>query len=142
MRYHVQVGTTSILHRDLNELRQTSLQTAIEGAGYVRDPTITSQLLTRRLVMSAYIDSEDAGGAMAIGKSVLLSHLYEHGPEYRRVGIHHTDATPGSGRRPASPRAPFGAPTRQAPRGARSTLEGVGRLTSHLDPRSDTYRAR
>ena len=31
--------------------------------------------------------------AMAIGKSVLLSHLYEYGPEYRRVGIHHTDAT-------------------------------------------------
>src|SRR3954453_16021001 len=28
---------------------------------------------------------------------------------------------------------------RQAPRGARSTLEGVGRLTSHLDPRSDTF---
>ena len=93
MRYHVQVGTTSILHRDLNELAE-SLQTAIESAGYVRDPTITSQLLTRRLVMSAYIESEDAGGAMAIGKSVLLSHLYEHGPEYRRVGIHHTDATP------------------------------------------------
>jgi hypothetical protein len=93
MRYHVQVGTTSILHRDLNELAE-SLQTAIESAGYVRDPTITSQLLTRRLVMSAYIESDDAGGAMAIGKSVLLSHLYEHGPEYRRVGIHHTDATP------------------------------------------------
>jgi hypothetical protein len=44
--------------------------------------------------MSAYIDSDDAGGAMAIGKSVLLSHLYEYGPEYRRVGIHHSDATP------------------------------------------------
>jgi hypothetical protein len=93
MRYHVQVGTTSILHRDLNDLAQR-LQSAIEGAGYVSDPTITSQLLTRRLIMSAYIDSEDAGEAMAIGTSVLLSHLYEHGPEYRRVGIHHTDATP------------------------------------------------
>jgi hypothetical protein len=93
MRYHVQVGTTSILHRDLNELAQR-LQHAIEDAGYVRDPTITSQLLTRRLVMSATIDSEDAGEAMAIGTSVLLSHLYEYGPEYRRVGIHHTDATP------------------------------------------------
>ena len=93
MRYHVQVGTTSILHRDLNGLAQR-LQSAIEGAGYISDPTVTSQLLTRRLIMSAYIDSEDAGGAMAIGKSVLLSHLYEHGPEYRRVGIHHADATP------------------------------------------------
>ena len=51
-------------------------------------------MLTRRLIMSAYIDSEDAGSAMAIARSVLLSHLYEHGPEYRRVGIHHTDATP------------------------------------------------
>jgi hypothetical protein len=93
MRYHVQVGTTSILHRDLNGLARR-LQTAIQEAGYVRDPTITSQLLTRRLVMSAYIDTEDAGEAIAIGKSVLLSHLYEYGPEYRRVGIHHTDATP------------------------------------------------
>jgi hypothetical protein len=93
MRYHVQVGTTSILHRDLNALA-VRLQTAIEGAGYVGDPTITSQLLTRRLVMSAYIDSDDAGEAIAIGKSVLLSHLYEYGPEYRRVGIHHTGATP------------------------------------------------
>jgi hypothetical protein len=93
MRYHVQVGTTSILHRDLNELAR-GLQSAIEGAGYVGEPKITSQLLTRRLVLSAYIDSEDAGGAIAIGKSVLLSHLYEYGPEYRRVGIHHTDASP------------------------------------------------
>jgi hypothetical protein len=92
-RYHVQVGTTSILHRDLNALAR-SLQVAIGDAGYVLEPTITSQLLTRRLVMSAFIDSEDAGEAMAIGKSVLLSHLYEHGPEYRCVGIHHTDATP------------------------------------------------
>ena len=92
-RYHVQIGTTSILHRDLGELAQ-HLQTAIEGAGYVVEPTITSQLLTRRIVMSAYVDSDDAGRAMAIGKSVLLTHLYEFGPEYRRVGIHHTDATP------------------------------------------------
>jgi hypothetical protein len=93
MRYHVQVGTTSILHRDLNELAER-LQGAIENAGYVLDPTVTSQLLTRRIVMSAYIESEDASRAMAIGKSVLLSHLYEYGPEYRRVGIHHSDATP------------------------------------------------
>jgi len=93
MRYHVQCGTTSILHRDLNDLAH-DLQEAIAQAGYVAEPQITSQLLTRRLIMSAYIDSEDAGAAMAIARSVLLSHLYEHGPEYRRVGIHHTDATP------------------------------------------------
>ena len=93
MRYHVQCGTTSILHRDLNDLAH-DLQEAIARAGYVAEPQITSQLLTRRLIMSAYIDSEDAGAAMAIARSVLLSHLYEHGPEYRRVGIHHTDATP------------------------------------------------
>ncbi len=93
MRYHVHVGTTSILTRDLNDLAQ-DLQNAIEDAGYVGEPRITSQLLTRRLIMSAYIDSDDAGAAMAIARSVLLSHLYEHGPEYRRVGIHHTDATP------------------------------------------------
>jgi hypothetical protein len=93
MRYHVQVGTTSILHRDLDDLAR-DLQDAIEQAGYVREPRITSQLLTRRLIMSAYVDSDDAGAAMAIARSVLLSHLYEHGPEYRRVGIHHTDATP------------------------------------------------
>jgi len=93
MRYHVQVGTTSILHRDLNELAQ-HLQRAIDTAGYVLDPTVTSQLLTRRIVLSAYIESEDAHHAIAIGKSILLSHLYEHGPEYRHVGIHHSDATP------------------------------------------------
>ena len=93
MRYHVQVGTTSILHRDLDDLAQR-LESAIAGAGYVRDPTVTSQRLTRRLIMSATIDSDDADAAMAIARSVLLSHLYEHGPEYRRVGIHHTDATP------------------------------------------------
>jgi hypothetical protein len=93
MRYHVQCGTTSILHRDLQDLAH-ELQEAIEQAGYVGEPRITSQMLTRRLVMSAYIDSDDAGSAMAIARSVLLSHLYEHGPEYRRVGIHHTDATP------------------------------------------------
>ena len=93
MRYHVNVGTTSILHRDLEDLAQ-HLQEAIEQAGYIREPRITSQMLTRRLIMSAYIDSDDADAAMAIARSVLLSHLYEHGPEYRRVGIHHTDATP------------------------------------------------
>ena len=93
MRYHVQCGTTSILHRDLDDLAH-ELQESIAEAGYVTEPQITSQLLTRRLIMSAYIDSDDAGAAMAIARSVLLSHLYEHGPEYRRVGIHHTDATP------------------------------------------------
>ncbi len=93
MRYHVHCGTTSILHRDLDSLAH-ELQEAIEQAGYVAEPTITSQTLTRRLILSAYIDSDDAGAAMAIARSVLLSHLYEYGPEYRRVGIHHTDATP------------------------------------------------
>ncbi|MDX6564138.1 MAG: hypothetical protein QOD65_3952 [Gaiellales bacterium] len=93
MRYHVQLGTTSILHRNLSDLAR-DLQEAIEQAGYVREPRVASQLLTRRLVMSVYIDSKDKGAAMAIARSVLLSHLYEHGPEFRRVGIHHADATP------------------------------------------------
>jgi hypothetical protein len=93
VRFHVQCGTTSILHRDLNDLAQR-LQEAIEHAGYVHDPRITSQSLTRRLLMSVCVDSEDAGAAIAIAETVLLSHLYEHGPEYRRVGIHHTDANP------------------------------------------------
>jgi hypothetical protein len=93
MRYHVQVGTTSILHRDLDDLAKR-LEGAIADAGYLRDPTVTSQALTRRLILSATIDSDDADAAMAIARSVLLSHLYEYGPEYRRVGIHHTDATP------------------------------------------------
>jgi hypothetical protein len=92
-RYHVHCGTTSILHRDLDDLAH-DLQDAIEQAGYLREPKVTTQLLTRRLIMSAYIESNDPGSAMAIARSVLLSHLYEHGPEYRRVGIHHTDATP------------------------------------------------
>jgi hypothetical protein len=93
MRYHVHVGTTSILHRNLDALAH-DLQASIEKAGYVREPRIAGHMLTRRLIMSAYIDSEDEGAAMAIGRSILLSHLYEHGPEFRRVGIHHTEATP------------------------------------------------
>jgi hypothetical protein len=60
----------------------------------VREPRVASQLLTRRLVMSAYIDSHDEGAAVAIARSVLLSHLYEHGPEFRRVGIRYAGATP------------------------------------------------
>jgi hypothetical protein len=92
-RYQVHVGTTSILHRDLSGLAH-DLQGAIERAGYVREPRIASQLLTRRLVMSAYIDTHDAGAAMVIARSVLLTHLYEYGPEFRRVGIHHADAAP------------------------------------------------
>jgi hypothetical protein len=92
-QFHVQCGTTSILHRDLKELA-CRMQDAIEHAGYVRRPTVTSQMLTRRLVLSADIVSDDPAAAMAIAKSVLLSHLYEHGPEYRRVGIHHAEATP------------------------------------------------
>ena len=94
MRYHVQCGTTSILHRDLDDLAQRAAGARSRRPATSASRTITSQLLTRRLIMSAYIDSEDAGCAMAIARSVLLSHLYEHGPEYRRVGIHHTDATP------------------------------------------------
>ncbi len=93
MRYHVNSARRASSTATSTTSR-SDLQEAIEQAGYVREPRITSQLLTRRLVMSAYIDSEDAGSAMAIARSVLLSHLYEHGPEYRRVGIHHTDATP------------------------------------------------
>ena len=65
---------------------------------------------------------------MAIARSVLLSHLYEHGPEYRRVGIHHTDATPVS--LGALGAAPGASPLDSPP---------VGRLTSHLDTRSDTF---
>jgi hypothetical protein len=92
-RFHVQCGTTSILHRDLKDLA-CRMQHAIEHAGYVRQPIVTSQTLTRRLVLSADIDSDNPAVAMAIVTSVLLSHLYEHGPEYRRVGIHHAEATP------------------------------------------------
>ena len=65
MRYHVHCGTTSILHRDLDDLAQ-QLQEAIEHAGHIGEPTITSQVLTRRLILSAYVDSDDAGAAMAI----------------------------------------------------------------------------
>jgi hypothetical protein len=91
-RYLVICATTSILHSDLDHLAQ-HLQSAIAHAGYVHDPVITSQPLTRRLVLSASIESADAGTAIAIAKAVLLSHLYEHAPEYRRIGIHHAEAT-------------------------------------------------
>ena len=89
----MQCGTTSVLHRDLKVLAEL-MQRAIAHAGYVRAPLVTSQALTRRLVLSAEIDSDDPATALAIAKSVLLSHLYEHGPEYRRVGIHHAEAMP------------------------------------------------
>lgn len=62
--------------------------------GSVREPRSTSQMLTRRLITSASIDSGDAGSAMATARSVRVSQRYGPGPEDRRAGIHHTDATP------------------------------------------------
>ena len=85
LRHHA-IGVVVAIAHDLQE--------AISEAGYVIEPQITSQLLTRRLIMSAYIESDDAGAAMAIARSVLPSQPHEHGPASRRLAIHHADPPP------------------------------------------------
>jgi hypothetical protein len=91
--YFVQCGTTAILNRDLPALAD-SLCGELEYTGYVREPSVVSNLLTRRLTLTARVEAGTPQTAITVAETALLSHLREHGPEYCLVGIQHADATP------------------------------------------------
>ena len=93
MDYFVQCGTTTILNRNLpglaDELRGELLDT-----GYVREPHVAGNLLTRRLTLTARVEAGTPQTAITVAETALLTHLRGHGPEYR------------DGRHPARRRAP------------------------------------
>jgi hypothetical protein len=91
--YFVQCGTTAILNRNLPALADC-LCGELEHAGYVRDPSVVSNLLTRRLTLTARVEAGTPQTAITVAESALLTHLRGHGPEYVLVGIQHADATP------------------------------------------------
>jgi hypothetical protein len=99
MDYFVQCGTTAILNRNLPALADC-LCGELEHTGYVREPTVVSNLLTRRITLTARIEAGTPQTAITVAETALLSHLREHGSEYSRVGIQHADATPA--RRPSA----------------------------------------
>jgi hypothetical protein len=91
MDYFVHCGTTAILNRDLprlaDELRGELLET-----GYVRNPSVSSNLLTRRLTLTARVEAVTPQTAITVAETALLTHLRGHGPEYRMVEIQSADA--------------------------------------------------
>lgn len=93
MDYLVQCGTTAILNRNLPALADR-LRDELEHTGYVREPTVVSNLLTRRLTLRARIEAGTPQTAITVAETALLSHLREHAPEYGLVDIRHADATP------------------------------------------------
>jgi hypothetical protein len=95
MDYFVQCGTTAILNRDLPALAD-DLCGELRHTGYVREPTVVSNLLTRRITLTARIEAGTPQTAITVAETALLSHLREHGAEYGLVGIQHADATPAS----------------------------------------------
>jgi hypothetical protein len=95
MDYFVQCGTTAILNRNLPRLAN-QLRGELQHTGYVRDPSIASNLLTCRLTLTARIEAGTPQTAITVAQTAFLSHLRGHGPEYSLVGIQHADATPAS----------------------------------------------
>jgi hypothetical protein len=93
MDYYVQCGTTAILNRDLPALADR-ICGDLEEAGYVREPSIVSNALTRRLTLTARVEARSPQTAITVAESALLSRLREHGPEYGLVAIQHADAMP------------------------------------------------
>ena len=93
MDYFVQCGTTAILHRNLPALADR-VRGELEHTGYVREPTLVSNLLTRRLTLTARIEAGTPQTAITVAETALLTHLRGHGPEYGVIGIQHADATP------------------------------------------------
>jgi hypothetical protein len=93
MDYFVQCGTTAILNRNLPRLAD-QLRGELQHTGYVRDPSIVSNLLTCRLTLTARIEAGTPQTAITVAQTALLSHLRDHGPEYSLVGIQHADAIP------------------------------------------------
>lgn len=93
MDYFVQCGTTAILNRNLPRLAD-ELRGELQDTGYVHEPSIMSNLLTRRLTLTARIEAGTPQTAITVAQTALLDHLRGHGAEYSLVGIQHADATP------------------------------------------------
>jgi hypothetical protein len=93
MDYYVQCGTTAILNPDLPALADR-ICGDLEEAGYVREPSIISNVLTRRLTLTARVEARSPQTAITVAESALLSHLRERAPEYGLVAIQHADAMP------------------------------------------------
>jgi hypothetical protein len=92
MDYLVQCGTTAILNRNLPALAH-QLRGELQDTGYVREPTVVSNLLTRRITLTARVEAGTPQTAITVAETALLSHLRGHGSEYTLVGIQHADAT-------------------------------------------------
>jgi hypothetical protein len=91
MDYLVQCGTTAILTRNLPRLAD-ELRGELQHTGSMREPNVVSNLLTRRLTLTARVEAGTPQTAITLAETALLSHLCGHGPEYRMVGIQHADA--------------------------------------------------
>ena len=74
----------------------TALRGELEHTGYVREPSVVGNLLTRRLTLTARIEAGTPQTAITVAETALLSHLRGHGAEYRLVGIQHADARRGA----------------------------------------------
>ena len=93
MDYFVQCGTTTILNRNLPELAD-ELRGELLDTGYVREPQVASNPLTRRLTLTARVEAGTPQTAITVAETALLAHLRGRGAEYSLVGIQHADATP------------------------------------------------
>ena len=93
MDFDVQCATTAILNRGLPALADR-ICGDLEHAGRVRHASIVSNVLTRRLTLTARGEAGTSQTAITVVQDALLAHLREHGPEYWRVAIQHADATP------------------------------------------------
>ena len=93
MDYFVHCGTTAILDRNLPKLAN-ELRGELEDTGYVREPSVVGNLLTRRLTLTARVEAGTPQTAITVAETALLSHLRGRGAENRLVGIQHADATP------------------------------------------------
>ena len=91
MDYFVRCGTTAILNRNLPRLAD-ELRGELQDTGYVREPSVVSNPLTRRLVLTARVEAGTPQTAITVAQTALLTHLRGHGPEYRMVEIQHADA--------------------------------------------------
>jgi hypothetical protein len=91
--YFVQCGTTAILNRNLPRLAD-QLRGELQDTGYVREPSIITNPLTRRLTLTARVEAGTPQTAITVAQTALLSTLRGRGAEYSLVGIQHADATP------------------------------------------------
>jgi hypothetical protein len=91
MDYFVQCGTTAILNRNLSRLA-AELRGELLDTGYVLEPSVVGNPLTRRLTLTARVEAGTPQTAITVAETALLTHLRGHGPEYRMVSIQHADA--------------------------------------------------